>query len=454
MALVTRPIPPITRVAAGARLSGGAVSACAAFGVLADPRADAIAPAPPITPRLVHAIEHARVVHITGPSGAGKSTLLRAIRDHAPFPIAPDPDPIDTSRAVINTLGRPIDASIAVLGLSGLAEPRLWARPAGALSTGERARLDLARAIARARPDQTVLIDEFATPLDRVTAAAVAGAAGRLARSRRIRLITACAHEDIPRALDTDTLIDALIGAVLPSEHEPEPIRVEPGSLDDYRALKHHHYRVNEPAAPSCVLRAVRETHAIGDTTAGVLLVTRPTLNAAWRRRAWGDAYNTGDKRTDARRLNAEVRVIARLIVEPRSRSLGVASRLIRAYLADPLTRRTEALAAMGARSPLFSRAGFTEYGVHRDTNDLRLLDALDHARQTPRDLLGPRAPRVPLIARELATWSRARKHDPNDPNLSAHAAVRLIAAPRAYAHDTGADPGGTRDTREHRSGT
>ena len=337
----------------------------------------------------------------------------------------------------MDTLGRPIDDAIAILSRCGLAEPRLWARPARALSTGERARLDLARAVARARAGETVLLDEFAAPLDRVTAGALAGAVSRLAPARGIRVVTACAHEDIPRVLDADALIDAATGAVLPSRHEPEPVRVERGTLGDYRALKHHHYRVHDPAAASLVLRAVRTTHAAGETIAGVLVVARPTLNAAWRRRAWGDRYDAPDKRRAARRLNGEVRTIARVIVDPRSRSLGIASRLVRAYLADPLTARTEALAAMGSRAPMFRRAGMTEYGVHRDRADLRLLDALAHARRTPRDLLGD-APRDPLIARELASWARARKHDPDDPRLPAHAAMRLIASPRAYAHDTG----------------
>lgn len=448
MARVTRPVPPITRIASAATLSDGAARACAAFGVVPHTRTATTPTIPDITPTITDALTRSRVAHITGPSGSGKSTLLRAIAETAPFPVARPAAPLDDRHAAADALDRPIDDALAILALCGLAEPRLWALPAHALSTGQRARLDLARRAAGARRGETILIDEFATPLDRVAAAALAGSVPRLARTLGIRIITACAHEDIPLALDADTLIDAASGAILPPRHEPETIRIERATLDDYRALKHHHYRVNEPAAPALVLRAVRNTHAAGDILAGVLVVTRPTLNAAWRRRAWGDRYDSGDKRTDAHRLNDEVRVIARIIVEPRSRSLGVASRLVRAYLEDPITTRTEALAAMGARCPLFARAGMTEYGVHRDRADLRLLDALDHARSTPRDLLTPGAPRDPLIARELASWARARKHDPDDPDLSAHAAMRLIAAPRAYAHDTGENNRGTRETR------
>jgi GNAT superfamily N-acetyltransferase len=55
---------------------------------------------------------------------------------------------------------------------------------------------------------------------------------------------------------------------------------------------------------------------------------------------------------------NRHLRTIARLVVAPPFRARGVGSALVRAYLRDPLTEKTEALAAMGPLCPVFERTG------------------------------------------------------------------------------------------------
>ena len=453
MALVTRPIAPPKRITTRANVSPACARAVAAFGVVAhrDPRA--AFPAPSLDDDTLARLRASTLTLVAGHSGSGKTTLLRELR-RLLAPIAPAPPKPDPSRCVLDQFPLNISDTLALLSRVGLAQPALWARCPRELSAGERARFDLARQLAHARPGDTLLLDEFGSTLDRATCASVASAIRRLALDHRVRIVAAGAHEDLPLMLDTDTILDAPSRTITPNRFTPEPIAIEPGTRADLGALKHHHYRTHDPASIAHILRATRTTHAGHTILAGVLVVTYPTLNARWRTRAYPGRFDTGSPRDDARRLNAEVRTIARVIVEPRSRALGIASALVRAYLARPLTPITEALASMGAVSPFFERAGMTGYRPHRAPSDLRLLDALDHEHRTPLDLLDPSAALPPLIERELQTWSRTRKHDPNDPSLRTHAGASLIATPLAYAHTARHTPRGDHDEHEPSTAT
>lgn len=147
----------------------------------------------------------------------------------------------------------------------------------------------------------------------------------------------------------------------------PGAVRVEAGSWRDYLALSAWHYLAGTPATVDAVLRAF-----VGgcDAPAGVLVVSFPTLFGWWREIAWPGLYTAGsriDRSVAANRLNRDVRTISRVIVDPRFRGLGVAAALVRAYLAAPRTRRTEAAAAMGALCPFFARAGMREHRAGPD---------------------------------------------------------------------------------------
>ena len=163
-----------------------------------------------------------------------------------------------------------------------------------------------------------------------------------------------------------------------------------------------------------------------------------PTLNGVWRRQAWPERYEGGCKRRGAARMNAELRCISRVIVEPRSRGLGVASALVRAYLAAPMSPATEAIAAMGGVSPFFRAAGMTEYHLPRPAHDARLSDALAHRGLGLFALLDVSSRGDALIARELSRWGkhariRITEDDPL-PAIARHAVCRLASRPRAYA--------------------
>ncbi len=442
----------IRRVGAPRGVSDELVHACVGFGVLptaARDRAPARVPG-----ALVREIRPGRVVLLAGASGAGKSTILGALacslEGRGVVRVAERFSEAESGRAVFVCLGGDPRRRSGVLALAGLAEPTLWARAAGALSEGEGARVRLAIAMARAEPGSVVLADEFASTLDRVTAYALARTVRRWARRERVAIVASSAHEDLEACLAPDVVFDAATGMVrAPREASVQRVRVEQGSMDDYRRVSHLHYRTGAPASVVRVLRCVREVprhiDPAGELLAGVLCVSMPTLNGAWRDRAWAGFFSTGDKRRDARRLNTHLRTISRVIVDPRSRGMGVATALVRSYLRNPLTRGTEARAAMGCVCPFFERAGMAGYDLPPDLTDTRLLDALGHMGIAPAQLARTRLRTGSLLERELTTWGKRRKllragnHSLEEvQRLTPTAACRLCSRPRAYAYTKG----------------
>ena len=225
-------------------------------------------------------------------------------------------------------------------------------------------------------------------------------------------------------------------------------IDIEPATLDDYRALARFHYRGGEPATRNMaggMLRA-RIDHAL----AGVLVVSMPTLNGAWRELAWPGRYTSGSKREVARRINAELRCISRVVVDPRFRARGVATALVRAYLAEPITPCTEAIAAMGAACPFFERAGMAAYRPPPSAKDQRFADALAHLGIDPTDLIvadqaEALCERHALLVRELRVWAGSGKTDraiarAEPARLAARAAGAAMHPTTRYAHTARTD--------------
>jgi len=448
---------------------------------------------------------------VTGPSGAGKSTILGALRrrvsaargdpvldpragtaDEHGWRVRASSSGEQGRRAVIDALPGPLEGALSALARAGLAEAALLARPIGALSEGERFRLGVARAIheaGRRGPPHAdgvchpwILIDECCAVLDRVTAEGVARSLGRWARASGARVACATARDELIEALQPDLLMWVGLGQepelaragpgraaradsgaqraiTIPPDvlarfersraredagGVPGSIRIEPGTRSDYRSLARFHYRAADPATLAGVRRA---TDTRTDETIGVLVVSHPTLNGAWRELAWPGRYAGGSKRAHAARLNAEVRCLSRVIVDPRYRGFGVARAMVRAYLDDPMTPATEAIAAMGRVCPFFKRAGMVEYELTPRAPDARLIDALEHAGFEAWTLLDPcrrrAAARDPLLTRELRRWAGAsratRRMSGLSPEELAREAARSIgAATRAYAHTRG----------------
>jgi predicted GNAT family acetyltransferase len=218
-------------------------------------------------------------------------------------------------------------------------------------------------------------------------------------------------------------------------------ITIELGTRDDYARLAAWHYLAGPPATADRILRAVAH-----GTLAGVLIVSRPTLNGWWRDRVWPGRYARRDKAAAARAVNHDLRTLSRVIVDPRLRACGIATALVRHYLAEPITHRTEAVAAMGAFCPFFARAGMREIIAPPDQRGQALGAWLAEHGIGPLDLIdADRAMGVlrgPGVESRLRSWCRGsvathRLADAEPQVLAAGIAHRAFAERRAYVAET-----------------
>jgi ABC-type ATPase with predicted acetyltransferase domain len=163
------------------------------------------------------------IVLIIGASGAGKTRLLRSVIKlarrlgwsiHRPMP-APGSQTVRGSVDVGPALLRD-----RLLSRFGLAEAGLLDRAVRHISTGQRARLAIVRALTRvlcASDGRAVLvIDEFASQLDRVTAGLVAHALRRAIDDAggRVSALLAGSQDDLVSIVPADRVLDVDAGQI------------------------------------------------------------------------------------------------------------------------------------------------------------------------------------------------------------------------------------------------
>ncbi len=216
-------------------------------------------------------------------------------------------------------------------------------------------------------------------------------------------------------------------------------LRLRPGTIHDYDALGAFHYRAGRPAT---FVRVITLRAAADALPAAVLVVSMPTLNGAWRRAAFPEMarlLDANDKRAIARWINANLRTISRVVVEPRWRGLGLAQRLVRSYLRRPLTRCTESVATMGAYCPFFVAAGMIEHPCAMGPREARLARLL--AREGVRvESLGEAVRRSARLAQDLRRWARSSRRTQRVACGDIAGIVRaaqsaLLARPIAFTH-------------------
>lgn len=220
-------------------------------------------------------------------------------------------------------------------------------------------------------------------------------------------------------------------------------LTIREGTVADYLAMSHWHYRGRRPASIVRVLVASVNVREVDRVPLGVLVVAMPVLNGRWRELAWPGRYSTRDRRENALRLNREVRTISRVIVEPRARGVGIARRLVRAYLDEPLTVATEAIGAMATYSSFLSAAGMKAYPMPLTEARKHFAGCLEAIGVTPERVLADDAMRRRLARRESVRREVVRVLSESgrrwvDPDLDhfgrlAEACVRVCTRMTAY---------------------
>ena len=162
-------------------------------------------------------------------------------------------------------------------------------------------------------------------------------------------------------------------------------IVLERGTMGDYRELAHLHYVPGDPAVVAGVWRAVYRAD-LRFSICNLRLKNRRALRVAFNRKSKIESRKSDDRLIAVgvlayptpcclarerelgisgpryggklRFINEHVRTIARVIVHPQFRGMGVASGLVRRICEDCTTRYVDAMAVMGEVVPVFEKAG------------------------------------------------------------------------------------------------
>ncbi len=201
-------------------------------------------------------------------------------------------------------------------------------------------------------------MDEFCATLDRETAKIVAFNVQKQARKTGKAVIVATTHTDLFEDLAPSVHIHKGWGKRLEVNYYPNKInavcsvtknlRIEQGSMEDYKALAEFHYR-NVTAHPAPIkIFALKRTD---DELAGVIVYSYAPPQVFGRRLALGKVLSIYE-------LNKEVANISRVVLHPKYRSIGLGAYLVRETL--PLCGRhyVETMAVMAQYNPFFEKAG------------------------------------------------------------------------------------------------
>lgn len=138
------------------------------------------------------------ILLICGRSGSGKSTILKEVFGGA------NGVTYDHDKAVISQFPRMSEEEVCdLLSSMGLSSVPTWLRKPSELSNGERARLDIAKAIYES-DGKTVILDEYTSVVNRSAAKSMSFALQRYARQKGLRIVIASCHFDIVEWLQPD----------------------------------------------------------------------------------------------------------------------------------------------------------------------------------------------------------------------------------------------------------
>lgn len=182
------------------------------------------------------------IMLICGKSGSGKSTILRELYGNI------KPIVYDYEKAVISQFPNLTEEEACDLLCGvGLASAPTWLRKPQELSNGERARLDLCKAIYDARCGDKIIVDEFTSVVNRSAAMSMSYALQRYVRSKGLKIVIASCHFDIIEWLQPDYIFNL--------EHRDEEGNVE---LEKMEYLDGNDYSVHQSVRDCDILSEAR----------------------------------------------------------------------------------------------------------------------------------------------------------------------------------------------------
>jgi GNAT superfamily N-acetyltransferase len=155
-------------------------------------------------------------------------------------------------------------------------------------------------------------------------------------------------------------------------------LEIVAGDRSDYERLAPYHYREGRPAVVSAVftVQSRRAHGCLGRGPAGVIVYAMPNPRLELRGVATNHCFAGLDRQTELALLNRNVRCIARVIIEPRWRGIGLASRLVRETMPLLKVPIVEALGVMPLVNPFLEKAGLTAFAPRIPLEHMELLEA------------------------------------------------------------------------------
>lgn len=302
------------------------------------------------------------ITALLGDSGAGKSRALAALALAQPRArvLATPPD------RLVPALFEGHDPALALRALAacGLADGRLWALRAGQLSAGERQRLGLAMALCGAPARCLLLADEWDSHLDADGARAMGENLHRLARALQLRVIVTTHRPELLPWLGPARvmrLAGSLQPALVPARRRlVDELVFAPGSLRDWPHFARWHYLGSGRPGPTAAVWLAR----LRGAPVGIALFAFPHLLLGARRGVLPPGCAPrAVLQQGTRELNATLRTLSRVVVDPRLRGCGVAAGLLRHALPRLGVPCVECIAQMGDYCGFLHAAGFARAG-------------------------------------------------------------------------------------------
>ena len=310
------------------------------------------------------------IVLITGDSGSTKSVLLRAIREDLGVEAIDMADVhVDEDKPLIETIGATVEEALELLSKVGLNDAFLFLRPYKQLSDGQKYRYRIAKLMESKA--QWWLMDEFCATLDRDTAKIIAFNVQKLARQQGRAVLAATTHDDLFVDLAPSVHVHKRFGDEIAIKYFPNELKrecslladmkVEGGTLDDWRKLSVFHYRSHSVGAKRDIFCVRRKAELCG-----VIVYCYPPPNCGGRRLAM--------PKMSLKDLNKQLSIISRVVVHPKYRTIGLGEKLIRESLPLIHTPYVEMVAVMAKYNPFAERAGMRKIAVHEPAKQALVL--------------------------------------------------------------------------------
>jgi hypothetical protein len=153
-------------------------------------------------------------------------------------------------------------------------------------------------------------------------------------------------------------------------------LQVVQGCLEDYKKLERFHYRDSRLGVYTAIF-VIKLIKALIAEPIGVIVYTMPSIGVELRNIATGNLFVGFDRKIRLSLINKNIRCIGRVIIEPRFRGLGLASRLVRETMPVMGVPIIEAMAVMGAVNPFFEKAGMKAFTAKMPVRCIQLVEAL-----------------------------------------------------------------------------